>query len=66
MVTNRLIRLSEVIATTGLPRSSLYLLIAENEFPKPVKLSKRTVAWPQDEVQNWIMERIEERDNANS
>lgn len=64
MITNRLIRLREVLAATGLARSTLYLLISQNKFPKPVKLTERTVAWPQDEIQEWIDERIEDRDEG--
>jgi prophage regulatory protein len=30
-------------------------------FPKPVKIGTRNL-WPEDEVENWIAERIRERD----
>ncbi|MGP9800494.1 helix-turn-helix transcriptional regulator [Rheinheimera sp. NSM] len=38
--------------------------MAEGHFPKPVKLSARMVAWVEVEVQEWILARIGERDNA--
>ncbi|EWH09033.1 phage transcriptional regulator AlpA [Catenovulum agarivorans DS-2] len=66
MVINRLMKLTEVLHTTGLGRSTLYVLISENKFPKQVQLTQRSVAWPQDEVQNWVLERIEERDKSNT
>ena len=47
---------------TGLGRSTLYKYIADKTFPKPAKLGKRSVAWVESEVQDWILDRIEERD----
>lgn len=54
----RLIRLKEVTARTGLEKSTVYDLIADGEFPKPIPLTKRTVAWIESEVQAWIEKRI--------
>ncbi|MBM2567381.1 AlpA family transcriptional regulator, partial [Pseudomonas sp. AF1] len=58
------IRLQEVMATTGLARSTIYKLISESTFPKPVPLGGRSVGWVEEEVQDWVLERIEERDAA--
>jgi len=55
-------RLTEVIKDTGLGRSSIYKRIAQGEFPKPVPLGGRAVGWVSDEIEGWILERIEERD----
>ncbi|WP_425289147.1 helix-turn-helix transcriptional regulator [Shewanella xiamenensis] len=44
-------------------------LLGENlfyDFPKAVKLSSRSVAWVESEVQEWILERIAQRDGAAS
>ncbi|CAM5208693.1 Phage transcriptional regulator, AlpA OS=Castellaniella defragrans (strain DSM / CCUG 39792/ 65Phen) OX=1437824 GN=BN940_07026 PE=4 SV=1 [Castellaniella denitrificans] len=60
----RLIRLINVIQATGLSRSTIYKYIAESQFPKPVPLGGGRVAWVEQEVQDWIMERIEARDTA--
>ena len=60
----RLIRLKEVIDSTGLSRSTLYKYISEGTFPKPVSLGDRCVGWVDSEVQDWILARIEERDLA--
>ncbi|AMR67344.1 helix-turn-helix transcriptional regulator [Aquipseudomonas alcaligenes] len=60
----RLIRLKEVMRATGLARSTIYKYIAEESFPKPVSLGERCVGWVDDEVQDWIMARIEERNVA--
>jgi len=58
----RFMRLTEVIRDTGLGRSSIYKRIAQGEFPKPVPLGGRAVGWVSDEIEAWILERIEERD----
>lgn len=58
----RLIRLKEVIDSTGLARSTIYKYIDEGTFPRSVSLGDRAVAWVESEVQEWILERIEARD----
>lgn len=60
----RIIRLKEVIDSTGLARSTIYKYIAEGSFPKPVSLGDRCVGWVDSEVHDWILARIEERDLA--
>jgi prophage regulatory protein len=59
---NKLLKMPEVRAKTGLSRSHLYALAQNGEFPKPVKLSERSSAWVESEVDGWIEERIAERD----
>ena len=60
----RIMRLKEVIDTTGLARSTIYKYIAEGTFRKPVSLGDRCVGWVDSEVHDWILARIEERDLA--
>lgn len=62
----RIIRLSEVLASTGLARSTVYKYVADGSFPKPVSLGDRAVGWVESEVQDWVLARIEERDQAAS
>jgi prophage regulatory protein len=56
----KIIKLKAVMDSTGLGRSTVYNY--KNQFPKPVSLGARAVAWVESEVQDWILERIEERD----
>lgn len=58
----RIIRLKEVIDSTGLSRSTIYKHISEGSFPKPVGLGDRCVGWVEQEIHDWILARIEERD----
>ncbi|ELJ8537424.1 TPA: AlpA family transcriptional regulator [Vibrio cholerae] len=57
----RLIRFREVLAMTGLSRSSMYRFIEENQLPTQVQLGGRAVAWVESEVQEWIAQRITNR-----
>ena len=58
----KLKKLPEVRAITSLSRPHIYALIQKGEFPKPVKLSERSSAWVESEVQDWIDKKIAERD----
>lgn len=53
-----LLRLAETLRRTGLSRSSMYELIATNDFPSPVRINRRTVGWPEHEIEQWIADRI--------
>jgi prophage regulatory protein len=62
--TLRYIRLREVCTRVGLRRSAIYRLIGLGRFPKQVKLSVRTVAWVESEVEAFLESRIEDRDRV--
>ena len=53
-----LVRRKQVEAITGLKRSSIYALMQRGEFPRPVKLSARSVGWPLTAVEEWIRVRM--------
>lgn len=57
----RLIRLPEVMAICGLSRSSVYAYVTRGEFPAPVKITRQASAWVQQEVQDWVEQRISAR-----
>ena len=59
---NRLLKVKNVIEITGVSRSHLYALAQKDLFPKPVKLTERSSAWVESEVQDWIDSRIAQRD----
>lgn len=48
-----LLRLPKVMAMTGLGRSTIYRLVAEDKFPAPVRLSARAIAWRLVDLQHW-------------
>lgn len=59
--TIRLIRLKEVLRICGMSRSTLYNNIKEQQFPEPIRISARSVAWLQSEVLEWIELRVKFR-----
>tara|TARA_B100000579_G_scaffold12521_1_gene9198 strand:+ start:1577 stop:1837 length:261 start_codon:yes stop_codon:yes gene_type:complete len=71
---SRLIRLPEVLSRTGYGRTSIYRKMEEGSFPKclklggpikdPNKFDSRAIAWIEEEVDNWVEARIDERDSS--
>ena len=70
------IRLPEVLSRTGYGRTTIYRKMEEGTFPRRVKLGgppidpnvfdTRAVAWIEDEVDQWIDSRIDERDSVST
>ena len=57
----RFVRLREVMARTGLSRSTIYVWVANGRFPKPVPLGERSVGWIESELEEWLCDRIAAR-----
>lgn len=62
--TRRFLRRRAVRDKTGLPDSTMYYLIAKDLFPKPVKLTAKISAWPEDEIDRWMDTCVTRRDAA--
>jgi prophage regulatory protein len=60
----KVLRLAQVMDSTGLGRSTIYKYIAEGKFPIPLQLSERCVGWLENEIQQWIQSRVDMRDAA--
>jgi prophage regulatory protein len=58
---DRLLPLIEVARTIGTSRSKLYELMEVGDFPRPVKIGRRT-HFSDREVQSWIVSRLAARD----
>lgn len=54
----QILRLPQVCNVTGLRRSMIYQLEAEERFPKRIKIGIRAVGWIESEVQIWVAKRI--------
>jgi prophage regulatory protein len=63
---HRILRLPSVKSRTGLSRSSIYLRVAENKFPKPVQLGGRAVGWVEAEIDAWLDHQIRNRRDPNN
>ncbi|MDE1348529.1 AlpA family transcriptional regulator [Vibrio aestuarianus] len=60
----RFIKLKEVMNITGLARATVYKHIKNGQFPKSVSLGERAVAWLDNEIDEWMLARIAQRDEA--
>lgn len=63
-IPNRLLKRTEVSKVTSLGKTSLYELMKAGEFPKPINIGARRVAWLQSDVENWITERLAQAGRA--
>ena len=48
-----LLRLPAVMKMTGLGRSTIYRMVAQQRFPCPVRITGRAVAWRRADVDEW-------------
>ena len=54
-----ILRLGDVKRRTGLSRSTIYVRIAEGDFPRPISLGPRAVGWLDAEIEDWLTRRIQ-------
>jgi prophage regulatory protein len=64
MTSKTIWRLPEVMARTGLPRSTIYAKMAAGDFPLNINLGPRAVGWIADDVIDWINEQIDRSRNG--
>lgn len=57
-MSHQILRIFEVADRTGLARSSIYAKIQAGDFPRPIKLSTRSVGWLEADVNQWIERQI--------
>lgn len=51
------LRRPAVEAATGLSRSTIYDMMDRGEFPRPVRIGRRAVAWPESVIADWLAQR---------
>jgi prophage regulatory protein len=61
-MTEVFLRRGDVERVTGLGRSTLYLKVKTDQFPKPIRLGGHSVAWLESEVAAWQQIQIANRD----
>jgi prophage regulatory protein len=54
LAAQRLLRWHEVAPLVGFTRVWIYQLMKKNEFPKPLKLGSRAIAWRAVDVKAWV------------
>lgn len=57
---SKLLLRPEVEQEVKFSRSQIYRLMALGQFPKPIRLSARSVAWLESDIKAWLDARIAE------
>ena len=57
----KIIKLKDVKKLTTFSISTIYRLASQGKFPKPIKLAERSSGWVEQEVIDYIEERIKRR-----
>ena len=57
---NRILRMKDLPAKVGYRPSTIYALVAEGKFPKPVKIvaGGRAAGWKETQIDAWIEENM--------
>ncbi|WP_339853313.1 helix-turn-helix transcriptional regulator [Roseovarius nubinhibens] len=50
----RLLKRREVEEITGFSRTTIYRLMAEGVFPRPLRTGENSVRWRQSDLQKWM------------
>jgi len=61
----KILRLPSVKARIKLSRSTIYLLISKGQFPSPISLGERAVGWLEEDIENWIAEKVKASRTSN-
>ena len=59
-MSHKVLRLPSVKELTGLSRSTIYLRIKKDEFPKPISLGDRAVGWLEKDIEDWLEQKIKD------
>jgi prophage regulatory protein len=62
MTVPQILRRAQLEARLGLARSSIYKMMDEGTFPRPVKLGRRAVGWRSEDIETWL-EDLQEQSN---
>jgi prophage regulatory protein len=58
MTTDTFLRMGDAMKATGFSRSQIYRLVNLKQFPQPIKLGERAMAFSATEIEQWQKERI--------
>lgn len=57
----KLLRIADVSKKTTLAKSTIWLKMAQGQFPKPTKLSSAINVWKESQIDEWINSRFSEQ-----
>ena len=53
----RLLTSKQLTAETGISRSTIYRLLQNDAFPKPIRIGPRAMRWLESDIKAWLVER---------
>lgn len=57
-MTEKLLRLPQVIETVGLRKTEIYARIKQGTFPRQRRQSHKVAVWLQSEIDAWVKEQV--------
>ncbi len=54
---DQMLRAPQVMARTGLSRTTIWRRVRAGTFPAPVQLGENSIGWPASEITAWLGER---------
>ena len=51
---DHLLSMAELVFSLSVSKGTIYTLIRDEGFPKPIKISKRRSVWRESEVKAWL------------
>lgn len=60
------LKLADLVREYQLPKSTVYLLMAKQGFPKQIKISKRATVWRREAVDKWFADKEAESAGVSS
>lgn len=58
----RILRLRDVAFKLGTSTRTIYNLIKQSDFPRPISVGMKSVGWLESEIDTWLKARIDARD----
>jgi prophage regulatory protein len=52
----QIIRRKDIEKRLKISRSSIYAMMSQGEFPKPVRLGRRAVGWKSTDIEKWLQD----------
>jgi len=56
----RFYRRSTLEEMLGISRSTIYRLMEDGDFPRPIKLGRRAVRWKSEDIDDWLLGQAKE------
>ena len=56
----RIYRRSTLEEMLGISRSTIYRLMEDGDFPRPIKLGRRAVGWKSEDIDDWLLGQAKE------